>query len=311
MSYARKENIKMAEENKLGQRLSELRIKAGLSQEELGEVLGVTSQDIASWEDGSSEPTLSNIKKMATVFGVSVVDIVDPENAPEIRPEIEVKYDLYLTGDFLKNRNRVVDHIRNKFRIKSSEAHYITKSYPHALTGNVSEKEAEILEAYFDEIGVKLERKLSQGQIPYRPMITEEELKKKLSVAEQDKKYMKRRFITANITAAIPALVAMIMLMINRPMLFENIGVDIYAGICIYSTLFLLWYPSIIRNIIGGIMEYGATEDTGGLVVIPKILTIILFFAFTVVISPLLYLMSIGIRIKRMKTGDMRDNIFD
>lgn len=54
------------------QRLYALRRKAGLSQEELANLVGVTRQAVQKWESGASKPDLDNIATLAEYFQVSL-----------------------------------------------------------------------------------------------------------------------------------------------------------------------------------------------------------------------------------------------
>jgi len=55
----------------MGKRIEKARKKAGLSQEELAEALGVTPPAISHWENGRHEIRPSNRKKLAKTLGVS------------------------------------------------------------------------------------------------------------------------------------------------------------------------------------------------------------------------------------------------
>ena len=55
-----------------GERLKELRMERGLGQVALAKELGVGKSVISLWEKGQCEPTLSNLIKIATFFGVSI-----------------------------------------------------------------------------------------------------------------------------------------------------------------------------------------------------------------------------------------------
>ena len=57
---------------KFQQRLKELRIKHGLTQEELGKLLGVTGANCTRYETQNANPKLATLIKMAQIFGVSV-----------------------------------------------------------------------------------------------------------------------------------------------------------------------------------------------------------------------------------------------
>ena len=53
-------------------RLYELRKKAGLSQEGLADLLGVTRQAVQKWEAGSSRPDMDNLAALARYFNVTL-----------------------------------------------------------------------------------------------------------------------------------------------------------------------------------------------------------------------------------------------
>lgn len=57
-------------------RIRELRKHAGLTQSDLAKVLGVEQSTIARWESGKSEPGISSIRKLATVFEIEVSDLI-------------------------------------------------------------------------------------------------------------------------------------------------------------------------------------------------------------------------------------------
>lgn len=64
---------------KFGDKLSELRRKEGLSQEELGYKLNVTRQTISKWELGQANPELDNLKEISKLFNVSLSQLIDDE----------------------------------------------------------------------------------------------------------------------------------------------------------------------------------------------------------------------------------------
>ena len=63
-------------------RLFDLRRQAGLSQEELANLLGLTRQAVQKWEAGTSRPDMDNLVALANYFHVSLDYLVtDRENA--------------------------------------------------------------------------------------------------------------------------------------------------------------------------------------------------------------------------------------
>ena len=75
----------MREQQTLGRRVQEARKAAGLSQESLGERLGVSRQAVSKWESDASVPDLENLIAMSRIFGVTIGALlgVEPETAEE------------------------------------------------------------------------------------------------------------------------------------------------------------------------------------------------------------------------------------
>lgn len=55
----------------LADKIIELRKKAGWSQEELAEQLGVTRQSVSKWEGAQSVPDMEKVVQMSRLFGVT------------------------------------------------------------------------------------------------------------------------------------------------------------------------------------------------------------------------------------------------
>ena len=60
-----------------GKKLSSLRKQANLTQTDLAEKLNVSRQAVTKWENGSGLPDLDNIKKISSIFNVSVDELLD------------------------------------------------------------------------------------------------------------------------------------------------------------------------------------------------------------------------------------------
>ena len=65
------------ENNIFGNRLRELRLEKGLSQQKLGEILGFCNQSISFWESGSREPDLDTLVKIAHFFEVKFEELLE------------------------------------------------------------------------------------------------------------------------------------------------------------------------------------------------------------------------------------------
>ena len=68
----------------LGERIKNQRTRAGLSQERVAELVGVSRQSVTKWESGQSAPSTENLFRLAEIFGTTVdmlLDIPDEKNA--------------------------------------------------------------------------------------------------------------------------------------------------------------------------------------------------------------------------------------
>lgn len=60
----------------IGQRIQQIRLECGLSQEEFGEKLGTTRQTVSRWELGQSYPELAKIVLISRLFSVTTDSII-------------------------------------------------------------------------------------------------------------------------------------------------------------------------------------------------------------------------------------------
>ena len=61
----------------LGKKIKQLRFKAGLTQEQLAEKLGVVPQSVSKWENAVAMPDITTLPLLAEVFGVTIDDLFD------------------------------------------------------------------------------------------------------------------------------------------------------------------------------------------------------------------------------------------
>lgn len=73
----------MAFDNRiLGQRIKACRQAAGISQEKVAELVGVSRQAVTKWETGQSAPSTENLFKLAEIFGTTV-DLILTDGAED------------------------------------------------------------------------------------------------------------------------------------------------------------------------------------------------------------------------------------
>jgi transcriptional regulator with XRE-family HTH domain len=122
---------------KLGQKIRQLRYKAGLTQEQLADRLGIGPQSVSKWENAVSMPDITTLPLLAETFGVSIDDLFDLsseqhmnriENSLDINEELP--QDLFREyEDFLKTQ---LDDAQNRQRAASLLAYL----YWHRMNSN-------------------------------------------------------------------------------------------------------------------------------------------------------------------------------
>lgn len=68
---------------KIGKYIAFLRRQAGLTQEKLGEKLGVTNKTISRWENGNYMPDIEMLGLLSKEFHVSINDLLAGERIPD------------------------------------------------------------------------------------------------------------------------------------------------------------------------------------------------------------------------------------
>lgn len=63
----------------LGEKISDLRKRKGISQEKLAELLDVSRQAVTKWESGKGNPDTENLIRLSEIFGVSLDELCGKE----------------------------------------------------------------------------------------------------------------------------------------------------------------------------------------------------------------------------------------
>ncbi len=90
---------------KTGRFLKELRRESGMTQEQLGERIGVTNKTVSRWETGNYMPPVDCLVMMADIYGVSINEIVAGERVT--KEDFEQKADDNLSQALRENEKTV------------------------------------------------------------------------------------------------------------------------------------------------------------------------------------------------------------
>ncbi|WP_130862371.1 helix-turn-helix domain-containing protein [Bacilliculturomica massiliensis] len=99
------------------ERLLELRKSKGLSQDELGERLGVSRQTVSKWELAQSYPDFQRLVLLSDYFGLTLDELVKGINVQEVRDKNLADEHITEIYDDIKNAKSVVSTIFNGLAI--------------------------------------------------------------------------------------------------------------------------------------------------------------------------------------------------
>ena len=72
----------------LGQKLKEIRKRFELSQEQLAEIMNISSQAITKWENDGGLPDINNLQELSKIFGITVDYLLNDKN---VLPTLSMK----------------------------------------------------------------------------------------------------------------------------------------------------------------------------------------------------------------------------
>ena len=119
-----------------GNRICAERMKRGLSQRELGEMLGVTDKAVSKWENGKAKPTTDTLRKLAAVFGCAVEELLRLRSE-ERKPEITR---IVITGGPCAGKTTGMSWIQNAFSSRGYRVLFIPETATELIGGGVSPK---------------------------------------------------------------------------------------------------------------------------------------------------------------------------
>ena len=67
----------------LGEVLKEHRTRCAMTQEFVAEAMGVSRQAVSKWENGTADPSTSNLLKLAQLYGVTAEELIRSVRAGE------------------------------------------------------------------------------------------------------------------------------------------------------------------------------------------------------------------------------------
>ena len=101
---------------KIGAFLAELRRQRNLTQEQLGDKLGVTNKTVSRWETGSYLPPVEMLQRLSELYGITINEILSAERLDEqaYREKAEENIKSALVSRFTLQER--MDYFKKKWR---------------------------------------------------------------------------------------------------------------------------------------------------------------------------------------------------
>lgn len=117
-----------------GNKLFELRKKAGLSQEAVAKKVGVTNKAVSKWENGKTKPTTNAIREIAALFDISVDELMTMKEERKM-PEITK---IVITGGPCAGKSTAMSWIQNAFTQEGYAVLFVPETATELIGGGVA-----------------------------------------------------------------------------------------------------------------------------------------------------------------------------
>lgn len=119
---------------KFGNKLFELRKKAGLSQSKVADKLGVTNKSVSKWENGAAKPSTNTLRKLSDLFGISIEELLSLKEGEKV-PEI---MKIVITGGPCAGKSTAMSWVQNAFTQMGYTVLFVPETATKLITGGVA-----------------------------------------------------------------------------------------------------------------------------------------------------------------------------
>ncbi|WP_017752959.1 helix-turn-helix domain-containing protein [Clostridium tyrobutyricum] len=110
---------------KIGEVIFKLRKKKGLTQDELGNFIGVSTAAVSKWESGSSYPDITLLPVLASFFNISIDELLSyntelsDDKVIEISKECESLFTGKDISSAIEKSREYIEQYRSSYYLKS------------------------------------------------------------------------------------------------------------------------------------------------------------------------------------------------
>ena len=122
-------------DHKFGNRLYELRKKAGLTQRALAGILHVSDKAVSKWETGASKPETQTLRKLAEIYHLSIDELLRLREEDDMEKSVSK---IVLTGGPCAGKTTALSWIKNAFTKKGYAVLIVPETATELITGGVA-----------------------------------------------------------------------------------------------------------------------------------------------------------------------------
>lgn len=117
-----------------GNQLFALRKKAGLSQQEVADAVGVSNKAVSKWENGKTKPSINALRKLSALFHVPIETMLSLREQA-MRPEITK---IVITGGPCAGKTTAMSWIQNAFTARGYAVLFVPETATELISGGVA-----------------------------------------------------------------------------------------------------------------------------------------------------------------------------
>ena len=115
---------------KFGNKIYELRKKKHLTQEDLAILLDISDKAVSKWENGTSKPTIENLKKLSNIFDISLDELIEKDDNKKKQKRTKI----VLTGGPCAGKTTAMNWIQNNFVKQGYKVIFIPETATELIT---------------------------------------------------------------------------------------------------------------------------------------------------------------------------------
>lgn len=249
----------------LGEQLTLLRRNAGITQQELGDKLSISPQAVSKWENDLSEPDVATLKRIASLYGISLAKLLDfdaPEENVSAPEETEASPARVTDEDVERISDRVASSIRIDAQSAPRVIGHCVQCGLNVTEENVGESSPRLLCRDCVEANARAreERERAEAEERERAEIEakerkEKEKKDKENKFKADKSAIRRSRNISLIVSAIFAVPFFVFALIGGAggeggIDFPYVLTSIILSYCIFSFVSAMFYEGPVRDLL-------------------------------------------------------------